>query len=215
MTELAVMIPTYKRPEALQSVASNLEKATKHSFKLYFGLEKEDELGIAAAKATGHEVIINKYAPGYANTIQTIYEQSKEPFLMHGNDDFLFLPNWDETPIAMFERADLMVVGIPQTEGDVYGSAISMFRRAYIKEMSGVVDMPNRVFYPYNHNYVDTEFTETAQSRSVWALCEKQVLIHQHPGFTGKPLDATYEKNQATAGKDQLTFESRRHLWGK
>ena len=213
MNKLAIMLPTYKRPYALQDVATNLEKATKNSFTLYFGLEKDDLAGIEAAKATGHKVIINESFPGYANTIQTIYEHSTEPFLLHANDDFLFLPNWDEIPLAMFEREDLMVVGLRQTEGDIHGSAISMFRRRYIEEMSGVVDSPNRVFYPYNHNYVDTEFTRTAQSRGVWAKCGELVIVHQHPGFTGKEKDETYRKNEATVGEDRRTFESRQHLW--
>lgn len=213
MKRLAIFLPTYKRPDSLQKVASNLEKATIEPFTLYFGLEKDDKLGIEAAKATGHEVVINKYAPGYANTIQTIYEKSREPFFIHANDDFLFMPDWPKVPLAMFEREDLMVVGLRQTEGDQHGSAISMIRRKYIEEQSGVVDMPNRVFYPYHHNYVDTEFTRTAQHRGVWAFCSELVIVHQHPGFVGTKKDATHLKNDETAEKDKQTFERRLHLF--
>lgn len=212
MNKIAVFLPTYKRPHALQAVATNLEETTLNSFTLYFGLEKEDSAGIEAAKATGHKVIINKYEPGYSNTIQSMYEKSKEPYFLHANDDFVFNHHWDEVPMSMF-TGNIMVVGLKQTEGDNHGSAISLTKREYIEKQSGVIDMPNRVFYPYNHNYVDTEFTQTAQSRGVWAKCDPQVITHMHPGFTGKPKDDTHKKNDDTVEIDRQTFERRMHLW--
>jgi hypothetical protein len=212
--KLAIWMPTYKRPHVLSSVAKNLEDSTKHPFTLYFGLEPEDTAGIKAAKATGHMVIINKFAKGYAGTIQSIYEDSDEPFWMHANDDFVFFSDWDETPLSMFENPAVKVVGLRQTESDNHGSAVCMARRSYIEEESGVIDMPNQVFYPYNHNYIDTEFTATAQKRGVWAKCDKQVIDHRHPGLTGVgEKDATYQKNDATAELDKNTFLIRKHLW--
>jgi hypothetical protein len=79
--------------------------------------------------------------------------------------------------------------------------------------MSGVVDQPNRVFGPYNHNFIDTEFTQTAQKRLVWAKLEVPCIVHQHPGFTGATKDETYKKNDATSPEDERTFISRRPLW--
>jgi hypothetical protein len=208
-----ILLPTYKRPHALAAVAKNIEEATKHPFKLYFGLEKDDKAGIAAAKATGHEVVVNPSEPGYSNTIQAMYEASNNPFMFHANDDFIFLENWDEVPIAMFDTDWVQVVGVKQNEADRSMSAICLWRRKYIEEQSGVIDMPNRVFYPYNHNYIDTEFTQTAQHRGVWAACDAPCIDHQHPGFTGKEKDETYKKNDATMELDRETFESRKHLW--
>lgn len=212
--KIAVFIPTYKRPGDLQRVATNLEQNTWNKYRLYFGVELGDTPSFEAALATGAQVLYNRYEPGYSNTIQSLYEASKEPFIIHANDDFDFHKHWDKVPISMFMRTGLMVVGLKQTEGDTHGSAISIFRRSYIEERSGVIDMPNRVFYPYNHNYIDTEFTATAQHRGVWAKCEPRVITHMHPGFTGQPKDETYLKNEATASLDQQTFDSRRHLWG-
>ena len=213
MTKIDILIPTYKRPDDLALVAKSIEDNTKHSFKVWFGLEKDDPEGLQAALATGHNALVNKYDLNYSNTIQTLYEASTAPFILHANDDFEFHKNWDEIPMSMFERKDLMVVGLRQTEGDNHGSAISLFRRKYIEKMSGCMDIPNRIFYPYNHNFVDTEFTQTAQHRGVWAKCEPLVITHLHPGFTGKNKDATHRKNDDTVVLDQQTFESRRHLW--
>lgn len=212
---LAIWLPTYKRPHTLQKVATNIEQTTKNPFKLYFGVEPEDKESYEAAKATGHSVVVNKYSGGYSNTIQTMYEESSGPFAFHANDDFEFLPNWDEVPISMFENEKVMVVGCRQRPDNDNKSAICFIRRKYIEEQSGVVDMPNRVFYPYNHNYQDTEFTETAQSRGVWAGCDAPCINHKHPGFIGGSKDATYLKNDATVNLDKQTFDSRkqRGLW--
>lgn len=214
MNKLALFCPTYKRPHALQSLADNIKATTKTPHTLYFGLEPDDTEGIKAATTTGHKVVINGGARGYSDTIQSIYEKSTEPIILHINDDFEFLPSWDEIPVSMFDTDWVQVVGLRQNEADKQMSAVFMFRRSYIEEQSGVVDMPNRVFYPYRHNYQDTEFTQTAQKRGVWAGCDSLGIIHQHPGLTGVgDKDATYKMNDATAPEDEQTFNSRKHLW--
>lgn len=211
--KLAIWCPTYKRPHKLPALVRNIEETTLNPFTLYFGVELEDTDSYYAARSTGHEVVVNRYEPGYSNTIQTMYEDSVEPLWIHINDDFEFVPHWDEVPVSMFDREDLMVVGLRQREEDQDGSAICMARRSYIKEQSGVIDIPNRVFYTYHHNYIDTEFTQTAQKRGVWAKCDPLVIRHNHPGFNGGQKDETYLKNDRTAGSDQQTFEGRKHLW--
>lgn len=213
MNKLAIWLPTYKRPHKLQQVADNIKEATKNSYTLYFGCEPDDKESIEAAKATGAKVVVNKYEMGYSNTIQSMYEASREPFAFHANDDFLFLPNWDEAPLSMFAAPNIMMVGVKQRADDNDCSAICFWRRKYIEKQSGVIDMPNRVFYPYHHNYQDTESTLTAQKRGVWAKCDTPCIEHQHPGFTGGEKDETYKKNDATVHLDEQTFNSRKHLW--
>lgn len=213
MNTLAIWCPTYKRPHKLQAVVDNLKEATKNSYTLYFGVEPEDQASIEAVEALDAVLVVNKYAMGYSNAVQSMYEASEEPFWFHANDDFLFLPNWDEQPLAMFETDGVKVVGVKQNEADTSFSAVCFGRRSYIAQESGVIDVPNRVFYPYNHNYQDTEFTQTAQRRGVWAKCDAPCIDHQHPGFTGGTKDETYKKNDATVGEDERIFDSRKHLW--
>jgi hypothetical protein len=214
---LGIYIPTHKRPESIKRVAKNIEEATKSEYKLYFGLEPYDTEGIKAAEATGHSVMVNKYEPSFSNTIQTIYEQTNEPIFLPANDDFLFLDGWDTAPLKMLEDfPDIMVLGVHDGNPNTSFSAIQIIRRQYIKEQSGVVDMPNRVYYPYNHNFVDTEMTETARARKVWDRCDAPCIEHQHPSFKWlgefEP-DETYQKNDASAGKDSETYHNRKHLW--
>jgi hypothetical protein len=207
-----IWLPTYHRSGKLATVAKNIEKTTKNNFVLYFGVEPDDDASWVAALRTGHQVVYNSYAPGYAGAVQTMYEVSKSPFWIHANDDFEFLPDWDVVPLSMFDAPHIMVVGVREQEHSSF-SAVFMARRSYIEKMSGVIGMPNRVLYPYHHNYVDTEFTETAKARGVWAKCDAPCILHKHPGIIGGDKDETYRKNDATVAQDEETFHSREHLW--
>ena len=218
MVKLNIYLPTYKRPFKLAQIAKNIEETTYYPFELYFGVEADDRESILAAKDTGHKVVINPYEPGYANTVQAMYEQSDGEYWFHSNDDFVHLPEWDKRPIDLLDESPtLMVIGCHDGNPKTRYYTISMVRRKYIEDMSGVVDMPNRCFYPYHHNYIDTEFTETAIHRGVWDVCTAPCIEHHNPGFAhifgDVETDETYEKNNRTAGKDADTYNSRRNLW--
>lgn len=209
--KLGIFLPTYKRSYKLQDVANNIEQTTKCKFKLYFGCEANDSESIEAAKATGHQVVVNKYDPafGYSNTIQSIYEIAKVDIIFHANDDFEFLDGWDTAPLKFLEdNPKIMVLGAHDGTDNPSYSTISFIRREYIERMSGVVDTPNRVFYPYHHNYQDTELTQTAQARGVWEKIETPCIKHHRVGG-----DETYSKNDATSSEDGRIFASREHLW--
>lgn len=216
MKKLGILIPTYKRPGKLQKVVDNLKEATHNSYTVYFCVEKDDKESYKAAKATGAKVFYNIYEPGCSNSVQTIYEKSKEPILFFANDDFFFLPEWDKLPIQTIESNDRMVVGVHDGNPNTNYNAVFFFRREYIEKQSGVVDMPNRVLYPYKHNYADTEFSQTAEARGVRAVCTAPCILHQHPSFTWLgdfPDDPTYQKNIGTFAEDSNTYSNRLHLW--
>lgn len=217
-TTLDIFLPTYKRPHKLAEVAKNIEENTHFPFTLYFGLEKDDKEGIKAARATGHKVIVNPYEPGYSNTAQAIYEKSEGEFWFHSNDDFVHLKDWDKLPIdKLKEEPSLMVVGCHDGNPKTRYYTISMVRRSYIETMSGVIDMPNRCFFPYNHNYQDTEFSETAIMRGVWDACTAPCIEHHNPGlshlFGEVEIDDTYRKNDKTVSADTELYYSRLGLF--
>lgn len=195
----------------------NLKSATKSQFMIYWGVEPDDRETILAAKDTGYPVVVNEGTPCYADAFQSIYEHSTEPVFLIGNDDFYFLDGWDVKPMEMLEKfPDIKVLGLHDGNPKTTYSSIQLIKRDYIKEQSGVVDMPNRVFYPYGHCFVDNEMTETAQKRGVWDRCDAPCIQHQHPSFTwlGEyPEDDTHRKNNARFAKDSETYHSRKHLW--
>lgn len=214
---LGIYIPTLGRPHKLQAVADNIKAATRSEYKLYWGVEPEDRESILAAKDTGHAVILNEYGPSYSHALQTIYEQTAEPVFFWGNDDFYFLDGWDEAPMRkLSERPDISVLGVHDGNPHTKYYSMSFVRRKYIEEQSGVIGMPNRVMYPYHHNFVDDELTETAKLRGVWDWCEGPCIEHQHPSFTWLgtyATDLTYAKNDRRFVEDMNTFRERSKLW--
>lgn len=206
---LGVYCPTYRRPDKLQSVADNLKSATKGEFKLYWGVEPHDASSIQAAKETGHCVVVNSGKQGYADTVQSIYEASDEPIFFCANDDFYFTDGWNVAPLEYLkDHPEIMVLGVHDGNEKTDYWTVFFIRREYIEEMSGVVDMPNRVFFPYNHNYTDTEFSQTAMKRGVWAKLETPCIEHRRYAH-----DETYEKNGATFTTDGAVYGQRRHLF--
>lgn len=213
-----IYLPTLKRPHRLEEVVKNIEAATIQPYKLYFGVEPEDEASIKELERLGQTIVVNKGQPGLPDTLQTIYEASDEPIFLWANDDFHFLDGWDVAPLKMFEDfPDIGVLGVHDGNPDTNFSAISMIRRSYIEEQSGVVDMPNRVLYPYHHNFADTELTMTAQRRNAWDKCTAPCIRHLHPSFMffedRRVHDEVYRKNDLTMPKDLETFHSRKPLF--
>lgn len=213
---LGIYMPTYGRANKLKAVIDNIKQATKHPYKLYFGVEPEDRETILVLKDLKQNIIYNHDESTYSNALQAIYEATDEPIFLWANDDFHFLQDWDEEPLKMFDNPDISVLGLHDGNPNTKYFSISLVRRKYIKEQSGVVDMPNRVLYPYEHNFVDDELTETAQSRGVWDKYPGPCIEHRHPSFTwlGEfPDDDTYRKNGKTITVDLETFNNRRRLW--
>lgn len=214
---LGIYIPTLGRHQKLQAVADNIQAATKNDYRLYWCVESHDTKSRAAAEKTGAKVFINTGKACYADALQTIYEQTNEPIFLWGNDDFYFLEGWDVRPLDMMAKDEgIGVLGLHDGNPATGYSAISLVRRSYVEQQSGVVDMPNRVLYPYDHNYVDNELTETAQARGAWDRCTEEAIQHQHPSFKWLgdfPVDDTYRKNDKNLAKDNELFHNRRQLW--
>jgi hypothetical protein len=173
-------------------------------------VEHTDAESLKAAKTTGATVVVHEGEPSYANAFQAGYEQSSDEFFVNGNDDFHFQRGWDVAALRAM-TPEVNVVGI--NDGYHGTDAIMLVRRSYVEDLSGVVDMPNRVFYPYKHNFVDTELRETATARGCYRPCSESVIRHAHPDFDAGSMDATYEKSRAQFGVDAETFHERRKLW--
>lgn len=219
---LLIALPTLKRPDAVRSVAKNIEETTHgEAWTLVFGVEGDDVESLEAAHSTGHSVSINRNERSYSGAIQSIYEDFGEghDFLFTANDDFHFLPDWNRAPVEMLEsNPGIHVVGVDDGHPSKRFTGIQMIRLDYIRTQSGVVDIPNRVFYPYRHNYADNEMTETAQNRGVWSYIDAPCVEHRHHSFYGvfdqlMQYDWTYAKSIETVDEDQRTYVSRRHLW--
>ena len=206
---IGVFIPTLGRPHALQRAADNVHLATKTPHTIVFVVDPDDGESRDAAVATGELTLVYNHEPCFAGKLQTAYEATTDEFILAGNDDFDFQQGWDTIALDAMNGVD--VVGI----FDGRGTDATMFiRRSYIDEIGGVIDMPpGRLYYPYSHNFCDTEFRETATTRGRYKSCPESVILHMHPDFGLAELDETYKKSRATFNADAAIFISRRYLW--
>lgn len=211
---IGVYVPTLGRPHVLQRLVDNIAGATVTPCEIVLVTEAHDPESQVAAAATGATVLVNKYAPpSYSNSIQTAYERDDAPYFICANDDFDFQPGWDTAALEAMQDSSVHVVGIHDGYAGCRYSTICLVDRRYIVALSGVIGIPNRVQYPYLHNYVDTEFYFTAVKRGVFRACPASVILHRHPDFGHAEPDDTYRKSQATAAVDAETFAARAHLW--
>jgi hypothetical protein len=209
---IGIYVPTLGRPHVLQRLVNNIHASTTLPHRIIFVVEPHDEESLNAAWQTGELVSINEGSPSYSNSLQTAYDLDNSDYFIGANDDFDFFPNWDTEAMKVMGNG-VMVVGIHDGSPQCGFSTISLVDRRYIGTMSGVIDIPNRVNYPYRHNYVDTEFHATAVKRGVFAPAPNSVILHKHPDWGHAEDDETYRKSQATMSLDATTFASRTHLW--
>jgi glycosyltransferase involved in cell wall biosynthesis len=208
---VGVYIPTLGRPHALERVAQSVRDAARVPYTIAFVVEPDDLESHAAALKTGALVFVNEYERTYSGAFQTAYENTRDEFFVNANDDFAFQPGWDVAALTAMRDDGADVVGIHDAGAST--NAILLIRRAYVIERSSVVDMPGRVFFPYEHNYCDTELRETAMARGRYTACPASVIEHVHPDFGKAEIDDTYRKGRAHAEEDRIVYESRQHLW--
>lgn len=209
---LAIIVPTYHRPQALESLVQNIHDNTESPHTIYFVTEPDDAESIAEVTRLGQNLIISKYPGTHTGAANTAYEETTEPFFIIANDDFIFTKGWDTNALKAMDG--FSVVGLSDGHSTAY-TQITLVRRSYIQEQSGVVDDPNTLYHRgYHHNYVDTEFSETAKKRGVFTICPESVVDHRHYSYNLSKMDETYKKTISRVSHDSALYESRKHLWG-
>lgn len=211
-----VLVPTYGRPDSLQRLFDNVRETACADVAVTFIVEKDDADSLEAAFAIGEaDVFTNPWDPSYSNALQYGFEGVTEDFFIAGNDDFDFQPGWAGAALELLEDPDIDVVGVDDGDPNTKYSTIAVVRRSYIEQRSGCIGYPGRVFYPYQHNFVDTEFFHTACARGVFAPCAASKIFHLHPDFGHATDDATYQKGRKSFADDAAVFLVRRWLWLK
>jgi hypothetical protein len=197
----AILIPAM-RPRMLAPLAENIREATPEPHTVYF-IATGDCAEAVNAIPDVHPI----YDRGgtWAERINRGVEATTEPSLFLGAEDVLFHPGWLTAALAI--RSFVTVVN------DLHNPAgtMALVRRGYVE--FGTVDGPELLHDGYAHNFVDTEFFETARSRGALAYCEDSIVEHLHPA-AGKALDdAVYRLGRRRLEDDRRLYEQRRPLW--
>lgn len=217
----AILVPVLRRPHRVAPLLESIEAATPEPHRVLFVASPEDEVELRALEQAGADRLVTTWPGGtrgdYARKINAGYQATEEPLLFLAADDLHFHPGWLERAC---ERLGDPAVGVVGTN-DLGNPRVlagktathSLVTRAYIDER-GTVDEQGKVLHEgYPHEYVDTEFVETAKRRGAWAFAADSIVEHLHPHWGKAPTDELYDAHAERMAAGAQLYRRRRRLW--
>lgn len=230
MSKIAVVIPTYKRPDKLKRLLRSLDKQTYKDFDVFIYFDNcdyESSLHIDPLNYSFHiYTTVNteqKYVIGSWNhffSTSTGYEAVQ--WLV---DDVELTNNFLE------EAYNCLIKNFPDTDGVIgtkqacpghsnytfkwYGQA--MIGRKFIERYK---DVNYQVCCPhYFHFYQDEELWMYASSLNKFIECPTALLYHYHPAFAKEEIDSTHPIVRGNVMVEDKTIYNQRRsqglIWGK
>jgi hypothetical protein len=168
-------------------------------------------------RASGADTMTVTWQPGhgdFAKKINRAFRRTKEEWLFQGATDLLFHDRWAELALQIANTSKAGVIGTNDLGNALVmrgrHSTHTLFSRAYIEEYGGTFDNSGEVFSEtYSHNYVDTDFVQTAMSRRQFAFALRSHVEHLHPHWKKAEMDAVYEKGLQDFGRDADLYRMR------
>jgi hypothetical protein len=215
---LLILIPVLGREHLILPLLDNIEQTTqKVDHRVLFICSPGDDAR-DRCKASGADTMTVTWKPGhgdFARKINKAFRRSKEEWLFQGATDLLFHDRWAE---LAFKTADATKAGVIGTND--LGNAVvmrgghsthTMFSRSYISEFGGgTFDNSGEVFSEkYSHNYVDTDFVQTAMMRRQFAFARNSRVEHLHPHWKKADMDDVYRKGLNDFGADAELYRQR------
>jgi glycosyltransferase involved in cell wall biosynthesis len=217
MAEVAILVPTLRRPQALEPLLDSLERSTPAGvYSVVFVLDRDDaESYREITRLARHYVSILVENGTYPHKINAACANTDTPWVLLTADDVRFHECWWQEAMAV--AGDAGVVGTydlhnRHTRDGRYATQI-LVARDYVAR--GTIDEPGKVFCEgYHHNCIDIELCETAKARGAYVHASRSVIEHLHPFHGNRPVDATDERgNRRHRDRDQELLKERRKLW--
>lgn len=220
LAKLAILIPVLRRPQNILPLVESVEKNTS-DFKLVFIASPGDEEEICELSCHNQSYITldkNYENNGdYAKKINQGFNSIEAEWYFLGADDIRFLPGWFEQAMETQRATDACVIGTNDMGNPIVmrgqHATHSLVLRDYVLEC-GTIDQPGKVLHEgYRHNFVDSEFVETARWRGAWAFATNSKVEHLHPDWHKGKKDPVYDLGKSGFAIDQRYFEQRKRLW--
>lgn len=222
MKQIAVIIPTYKRPQKLLSLIDNFEKNSTQA-QLYFVVHPGDtptiqELNKIQLNMANNFTILN-CSGEYVECINYAYQNTQEEFIFCGADDILFSSNWDQKLLEVMKNDKINVTGgvddWPCSHSGVHISH-PMFRRSYCETLGASWGGGTKEIYfsGYKHYQCDIETENMALNRECLAVCNDCFIDHVHFCNGKASHDYTYDnsKNNCFAADTNLYTNRCQHF---
>lgn len=217
--DVAIIVPTLGRPQALGPLAAGLRGATPPVYRLCFVVDPDDEgtHSALASLATAPEVLVVEAGGTYPVKTNAGAKATTEPLLIPTADDVVFHPGWYEAAIPHFKRGAQVVGTSDLTPATKNGKHATMpiLTRSYMKDPGAVHGEQGLVFHEgYHHNFVETELWQLACHRQVAVFEPRAVIEHRHPSWGTAEVDDTYRRGAMTGWDgDRALFEERMARW--
>ena len=216
MRKIAVLIPTYKRPQKLRELIESFY-ANSSVAQLYFIVEPDDlethkELELLFIENPDFKIII--FRGEYVNAINAGVNFTNEPFVFCGADDILFSPNWDKKLLRIMKCKSVGVTGgIDDWACSRSGVHIShpLVRREYIQNGSYWQSEGKYLYCPeYKHYQCDIELEQLAWTKGVFKLCNEVTIAHNHYVNHKSEDDETYQRSRKNLKVDTAVYDKRK-----
>lgn len=213
---LAILIPVLGREHQIDSVLQSIERATKIEHRVIFVCSKSDPVRKACLRSSA-EVITVPWEPDRADFAQKInraYELTDDEWYFQAATDLKFHPSWAERALQVAGLHKAGVIGTndlgnPSVKKGNHSTHI-LFSRSYIEEYGGTYDDSGTVFSTaYDHQFVDTEFVQTALLRRQFRASLRSCVEHMHPHWGKGEMDDTYRKSERSFLEDARVYNAR------
>lgn len=204
MNPIAVLVPTYKRPQKLQPLVENF-LATSRFSTLYFIVTPEDKESQNELERLGQNYWVTKGE--YVAAINFGVRHTQEEFILCGADDVVFKKDWDSRLLDLADNnPDKNIFGgidswpVSQT---LLHISHPLVRRSYIKE---------NLYYPeYIHYNEDVELIQRGLKENCVMIAPQVLIEHPHPYNEGKKdFDNTYKHSLVNSKHDVDLYNRRK-----
>lgn len=217
---VAILVPVLRRPHRVAPLLESIAAATPEPHRVLFICTPGDDAELAAVDAAGGErIVMERPYEGhgdYARKINAGYRATDEQLLFLGADDLHFHSSWlDRATQRLTNRIQVVGtndLGNPTVIAGRHATH-SLVTRKYCDER-GTIDEQGLVLHEtYPHEWVDSEFVETAKARRAWAFAGDSIVEHLHPHWGKAPTDSLYDAHAARMDAGRRIFSRRRRLW--
>lgn len=217
---VAILIPTLGRANALAPLIANLRATTPPVYRVCFVVDTADDetrRTIEEMAPANNYFMVFRDGSYPVKTNAGLFATS-EPLVLPTADDVVFHQGWYEAAVNALSDSSVQVVGTRDlTPATRDGRMVTMpiVRRSYINEQGAAWGEQRTVFHEgLHHNFVDRELWELACHRGVAVFEHQSVIEHKHPGWGTREADETDRKgNQQGWDEDKALFERRKAEW--
>jgi len=206
MKQIAVLIPTYKRPHKLAGLIENI-KQTSTEAEIYFIITPDDAGTQKTLTELGQKFWV--VDGEYGKAINEGYRLTSEPFIFCGSDDIEFTPGWDKQLLGSIQGYQI-TGGVDDWVVSQSGVHIShpLIRREYVENEGTVLGYRGLIYNPDKfHYHIDVEIEQLAWHRGVIKVNRDCKILHHHFINNQAERDETYQHSVVNLAHDTEAYE--------